>query len=137
MAKDIIHETVKNALIKDGWTITHDPFTITFGIRRVYADLGANKFIAAEKRDRKIAVEIKSFVGISTMTDLERAVGQYGIYRSWLARIEPERLFYLALDSEAYLDLFQDVSGQVLLEDHHIKLIVVDLAREELTEWIS
>lgn len=71
------------------------------------------------------------------MTELERAVGQYGIYRSWLARTEPERLFYLALDSEAYLDLFQDVSGQVLLEDHHIKLIVVDLAREELTEWIS
>ena len=24
-AKDIYHDTVKNALIKDGWTITHDP----------------------------------------------------------------------------------------------------------------
>ena len=55
MAKDKIHEQVKNALIKDGWMITHDPFTITFGIRRVYADLGANKFIAAEKADSKIA----------------------------------------------------------------------------------
>ena len=28
MAKDVFHQQVKNALIKDGWTITHDPLTI-------------------------------------------------------------------------------------------------------------
>jgi hypothetical protein len=28
MAKDIFHQQVKNALIKDGWKITHDPFTL-------------------------------------------------------------------------------------------------------------
>ena len=28
MAKDIFHQQVKNALIKDGWKITHDPLTI-------------------------------------------------------------------------------------------------------------
>jgi hypothetical protein len=28
-AKDIYHETVKNALIKDGWTITDDPLKLT------------------------------------------------------------------------------------------------------------
>ena len=27
-AKDIHHDTVKNALIKDGWTITHDPLRL-------------------------------------------------------------------------------------------------------------
>jgi hypothetical protein len=27
-AKDIYHEEVKNALIKDGWTITDDPYII-------------------------------------------------------------------------------------------------------------
>ncbi len=25
-AKDIYHETVKNAMLKAGWTITHDPY---------------------------------------------------------------------------------------------------------------
>jgi hypothetical protein len=25
LTKDIYHDTVKRALIKDGWTITHDP----------------------------------------------------------------------------------------------------------------
>ncbi|MEM1122330.1 MAG: element excision factor XisH family protein, partial [Bacteroidota bacterium] len=27
-AKDIFHETVKEALVKDGWIITHDPLKI-------------------------------------------------------------------------------------------------------------
>jgi XisH protein len=26
MARDIYHEHVKEALIKDGWTVTHDPY---------------------------------------------------------------------------------------------------------------
>ena len=32
-ARDYLHNIVKNALIKDGWIITHDPFTIVFGTR--------------------------------------------------------------------------------------------------------
>jgi hypothetical protein len=28
MAKDIFHNQVKAALMKDGWTITHDPFVL-------------------------------------------------------------------------------------------------------------
>jgi hypothetical protein len=39
-APDIYHHVVKNALIKDGWTITHDPYTLTFGQRNVFVDLG-------------------------------------------------------------------------------------------------
>jgi hypothetical protein len=30
-AKDIYHDAVKNALIKDGWTITADPYYIIYG----------------------------------------------------------------------------------------------------------
>jgi len=40
-AHDTYHASVRNALIKDGWTITHDPYTITFGQRDVFVDLGA------------------------------------------------------------------------------------------------
>lgn len=31
--KDYFHEIAKTALVKDGWKITHDPFTLTFGKR--------------------------------------------------------------------------------------------------------
>ena len=35
-AKDIIHEAVKMALIKDGWIITDDPYTIEYNDEFVY-----------------------------------------------------------------------------------------------------
>ena len=95
-ARDILHDIVREALIKDGWLITHDPFTIAFGSRRVYADLGAEQLLAAEKEERKIVVEIKSFVGLSQISELEKAIGQFAIYKSWLARIEPERALYIS-----------------------------------------
>lgn len=62
MAKDIYHETVKTALIKDGWMITDDPLRLKVGGRMAYVDLGAQKLFAAEKEGRKIAVEVKSFL---------------------------------------------------------------------------
>ena len=42
-AKDIYHDTVKNALIKDGWVITHDPLPLRWGSDLLYVDLGAGK----------------------------------------------------------------------------------------------
>lgn len=79
MAKDIYHSTVKIALEKDGWTITDDPLTLAIGERSVYVDLGAEKLLTAEKEDRKIAVEIKSFLSRSPVKDLEVALGQRAI----------------------------------------------------------
>lgn len=55
-AKDIYHEIVKQALIKNDWTITDDPLKLTIGGRSLYVDLGAEKLIAAQKGNQKIAV---------------------------------------------------------------------------------
>ena len=57
-AKDIFHNAVRNALIKDGWKITHDPLSIQVGGVEMYIDLGAEKMIAAERDNEKIAVAI-------------------------------------------------------------------------------
>ncbi len=50
-ARDIYHDSVKKALIKDGWTITHDPYILTFGQKDVFVDLGAERVLAAEKAE--------------------------------------------------------------------------------------
>ena len=60
--KDIYHDIVKNALIKDGWTITHDLLTLSFGDKDIYIDLGAEKLVGDEKYGNKIAVEVKIFL---------------------------------------------------------------------------
>ncbi|MFN8491027.1 MAG: element excision factor XisH family protein [Caldilineaceae bacterium] len=74
---DDYHETVRRALVKDGWTITHDLFPLPIGHKRLYVDLGADRLISAEKGALQIAVEIKSFVSESDVHDLELALGQY------------------------------------------------------------
>ena len=63
MAKDIFHQAVRNALIKDGWTITHDPFQLEDkSIKMAYnADLGAEKMLAAEKGLDKIVLKSRVF----------------------------------------------------------------------------
>jgi len=48
-AKDLYHDTVKNALIKDGWNITDDPLILSIGKKDLFVDLGTEKLIAAEK----------------------------------------------------------------------------------------
>jgi hypothetical protein len=70
MAKDLFHDAVKNALIKDGWQITDDPFFLKIGGVELYIDLGAEKLIAAERDNQKIAVEIKSFISSSSLEDV-------------------------------------------------------------------
>lgn len=62
MAKDKFHDAVKNALIKEEWTITDDPLFLQFGGVDLFVDLGAEKMIAAQKGNHRIAVEIKSFL---------------------------------------------------------------------------
>jgi hypothetical protein len=135
--RDLYHAAVKQALITDGWTITHDPYTISFGARHGFVDLGAERAIAAERGGRKIAVEIKSFAGPSPVNDLGEAVGQYLLYRSWMSRTEPDRELYLAVDPDAATVVFGDASAQVLLDDYAIKLLVVDTEQERIVAWTS
>jgi hypothetical protein len=88
-AKDKYHDAVRNALTKDGWVITHDPFHLSWGGKEMYVDLGAEYVLAAERLNRRIAVEVKSFLGQSLMDDLEKALGQFVLYRSVLSKRIP------------------------------------------------
>ncbi len=106
MAKNIYHNTVRIALEKDGWTITDDPLTLRIGKRDLFVDLGAEKLIAAEREDKKVAVEIKSFISQSPVKDLENALGQYILYLKILSRLEPERLLYLAVQQKKNISIF-------------------------------
>ncbi|NER45334.1 MAG: fatty-acid synthase [Symploca sp. SIO1A3] len=137
MAKDVYHNTVKTALEKDGWTITDELFRLTVGSRSVYIDLGAEKLIVAEKADRKIAIEIKSFLSPSPVNDLEGALGQYILYRDALQRSQPERTLYLAIANAVYLDFFQEEIVQMVVENQRLKLIIFHPDKMEVVKWIE
>jgi len=52
--RDMYHDAVKQALINDGWTVTHDPYVITFGERRGFVDLAAERTLAAQRAEHRI-----------------------------------------------------------------------------------
>lgn len=83
-AKDAFHTIVKTALQKDRWQITHDPYPLQAGSFNLAIDLGAQKVIAAERGEHKIAVEIKSFLGPSKISEFYGALGQFLAYRAAL-----------------------------------------------------
>ncbi len=116
-ARDFLHDAVKTALIKDGWTITHDPYSLQFGDRDLYADLGAERALGAEKGGERIAVEVKSFVGQSEMEDLEGAIGQYVLYRYLMKALDPQRTLFLAIPERTYRSLFTSAEGQDAIRD--------------------
>jgi hypothetical protein len=135
-AKDIYHDAVKNALIKDGWRITADPYYIVYGKLRLIADLGAERTLSAQREDTKIVVEVKSFINPSFIYDLERAVGPYIIYRNFLKKTAPDHHIYLALSQLVYKANF-DETIQIVVNENQLKLIIVDTDKEVITKWIN
>ena len=135
-AKDIYHDAVRNALIKDGWIITHDPLILKWGLKDLYVDLGAERLVAAEKEGHKIAVKVKSFVSPSEVEDLETAVGQFILYNDIMSRTEPERVLYLAVRTAVFTSVFEEPIGQILLENQRVKLVVFDPQAEVIVKWI-
>jgi len=136
-APDIYHHVVKNALIKDGWTITHDPYTLTFGQRNVFVDLGAERLVAAERNQEKIAVEIKSFQSASDIRDLEMALGQYVFYRSLLARFEPGRKLFLAVPYSIFVSTLDEPIARPVLEDLSVACLAFDPRQEVIVTWTT
>ncbi len=137
MTKDLIHDAVKIALIKDGWTITHDPYAIQYEEVKLAADLGAERTLAAERGEEKIVVEIKSFVSRSEMQDLKIAVGQYMIYKGLLKFMATDRKLYLAVSDLAFEETFSKKAVQALLSEYGIAMFVVNIQLEEVIRWIN
>lgn len=137
MAKDKFHDAVKNALIKEGWIVTDDPLYLVFGGVDLYVDLGAEKMIAAQKENQKIAVEIKSFLSYSVISDFHQAVGQVMNYRLVLQAKEPERILYLAVPVDVYKTFFQLEFTRLAIENFQLNIIVYDVEQEAILQWRS
>jgi hypothetical protein len=138
MAKDLYHQAIKNALVKDGWTITGDPYPLEYEDLELYPDLAVEKFISETQRQRKIIIEIKSFISLSLVKDFELSLGQYIIYRDLIRLLQDEyQEIYLAIKDEVYNTFFQRKSIQVLANLNQLALLVVNIEKEEIVQWTN
>ena len=136
-ARDKFHQSVKEALIREGWTITDDPLQLKYGGVDVYIDLAAEQLIAAEKANQKIAVEVKSFLGDSTTYEFHNAIGQFINYRIILHELQPDRTLYLAVPSEIYHTFFEGQFAQLILRQTSVKILVYQSDEEAIEQWIN
>jgi hypothetical protein len=137
-ARNVYHDAVVRALVADGWTITHDPLTLTYGGRDLFVDLGAERVaIAATKGSEQIAVEIASFLTPSPVRDLQEAVGQYDVYRAILAETDPRRILFLAVPRRVHDSLLSEAFGRLIVTRVGLKLLVFDEEQEKVVQWIS
>ena len=135
-AKDKYHKEVRLALEKEGWHITHDPYFIRLGKRKGFIDLGAET-IGAERGLEKIAVEIKSFSGVSDVDEFEDALGQFLLYKLALSRKEPDRMLYLAMPRDFYNSLFDDAFFLEVLEIYEVHVVIYNYKLSIIEKWIQ
>jgi len=137
-AKDIYHDVVKTALQKDGWNITDDPLILTFiPKRQLKIDLGAERLIGAEKENQYIAVEIKTFLVPSTLSEFHNALGQFLNYRLALKLKQPHRQLFLAIPKEVHQSFFTEEFTLLSVAEYNLQIMVFDVQREEVLQWIN
>jgi len=136
-AKDKFHAAVRNALEKEQWIITDDPLRIEVAGTKFEIDLGAEQLLAAEREQEKIAVEIKSFLSDSPLTDYHIALGQFLNYRLALEISDPNRVLYLAIPVVTHEAFFKREFAQLSINKYQIKQIIYEPIQEVILQWIN
>jgi XisH protein len=137
MAKDFFHHIVREALEKDGWLITHDPYKLTILESKSEIDIGAEKLFAAERANQKIAIEVKSFLSLSFGYEFHSALGQYLNYIKLLYLQEPDRILFLAVAKHIYDEHFTKPVTDYVLTEYKVKIIVFDALSNQIERWIE
>jgi hypothetical protein len=136
VARDFYHIAVKNALEKQGWRVTHDPLYFDFEDFSIMLDLAAERIIAFERDQERIAVEVKGFGRTSKINEYHSALGQYRNYQAALELRDPNRKIYLAIPSELYDTFFQNALVQYTLKRNEVALIVYNPENEVILQWL-
>lgn len=136
--KDKYHDEVRTALENDGWTITHDPYYFKVGGKEIYIDLGAERLLAAEKGEEKVAVEVKSFPRISFLTDFYEAIGKFVIYEDALKIQEPDRMLFLAIPDHIYFEeMEKEELVQMVVSNRNVHFFVFNTENQSIVKWIK
>jgi hypothetical protein len=136
-ALDQCQPHVIRALNKAGWTVAPKPFVLKLSHgHTLFIDLEAAREEEAGERII-LLVEVKCFPEASAETsELYTAIGQYLVYRDLLKERGIEFDLYLAVPVEAYQDVFARMAVSTISENQ-IKMVIVDMDREVIVQWLT
>ena len=117
--------------------VTHEHYHLKVDDRDMFIDLATEKVLAAEKDGIRIAVEVKSFLSPSPLSEFHLVIGQFVNYRLALQESEPKRHLFLAIPLDTYETLFTLPFVQKVIQSQHVALVVYSVEREVITTWIK
>jgi hypothetical protein len=136
-ALDKYHHAVKHALEREGWLVTAENTALEFGGVKMFIDIRAETLLIAERDQRKIAVEVKSFLEHSTLSAFQDAVGQYLSYLVALESKEPNRILYLAAPEAIWQPFSKLPFTQAIAARVGLRVLVFNPVSEEIVQWIE
>jgi hypothetical protein len=132
---DDCHSQIVRALEKDGWTVEPNPIQVNTEEHYYYIDIEASRRVNGNHQTILLA-EVKCFPDPRTTLQIYIALGQYIAYRAILKEIGRSTSLYLAIPDEVY-ETFFEVAIKSAIRDNHIKLLIVNLAMEEIVQWME
>ncbi len=129
-AKDRYHDSVKSALVKDGWTIDAEQITFITANRQVVIDIQASR-----QEEEIILVEAKGFER-SPIEQLAIAIGKLQIYRFVLQELQSNIKIWLAVPETAYQGILTEKIGLKMRQQNTIDMVVFSPEREEIIQWM-
>jgi Holliday junction resolvase-like predicted endonuclease len=130
--KDHYHDAAKRALVKDGWRIVDEQFTLTVDERNMWIDLQA-----VNQQGLVILVEVKELAEVASPIEaLANALGKIELYRLAMQAENLSYPLFLAITKRSYEGILSEKIGQLALNLIQIPLIVFDPQPEEIIRWI-
>jgi hypothetical protein len=124
-------------LQNDGWDVTNEDYRLAFGGVDIYVDIAAEKLICAERENQKIAVEVKSFLKASTISEFHSALGQFINYRVVLRYQDPDRTLYLGVPISIYESFFKLEFTKIIIYEQELKILVYNPETEVIEQWLN
>jgi hypothetical protein len=136
VALDNCHKQVVNALIKAGWIVDTTAYFLEHDETVIYPDIRAH--LANGKTQDIIVVEVKCFSDKSAyQNEFYRAVGQYLFYRTIMILKQIPGKLYLSVPITVYESYFVTDSVAETIKSSQISLVIVDIEREEIVQWLD
>jgi hypothetical protein len=134
-AKDKYHDQMVNALKNDGWRIVEENVVVGDEVRQLFIDILARR--ETDESVEAVLVEVKVFEDAkSPMTYLQKAIGQYMLYKAFLAYTDKPIPLYLAVPLSIYNDLFSESIINYAVQFLKMKMVIFDPVQEQIVKWI-
>jgi len=133
--RDFYHDHVRDALTQVGWTFVKQSFGVPLADTRVEMDLLMEKAEADGSKTR-IIIEVKNFREENAyVSELQKSIGQYLLYRDILAYHGYKHPLYLAVPVAAYANFLSSTVIRKLFERHEIKLLLFNPNDLTVLQW--